>query len=127
MNQNNLFEKFQSGFCFLHSTETALVKVTTNLLLAANTGQHSILILLDLSSAFNTVNHDDLISCLKNLVGISDVALDWFISYLSNRSFSVVLGDVSSSHAPLFCGVPQGFILGPFPFYVHTIPWANYA
>ena len=55
--------------------------------------------MVDLSSAFDTVDHNVLISRLKNYVGISDVALDWFISYLSNRSFSVVLGDVSSSCA----------------------------
>lgn len=82
----------------------------------------SILIILDLSSAFDTVDHDFLISRLKNYVGISDVALDWFVSYLSNRSFSVILGEASSSHAPLFCGVPQGSILGPLLFNIYMLP-----
>ena len=102
MNDNHIFEKFQSGFHSLLSTETALVKVANDLLLAADSGLYSILILLYLSSAFDTVDHNVLISHLKNYVGISDVALDWFISYLSNRSFSVRLGEASSSCAPLF-------------------------
>lgn len=82
MNNNDIFEKFQSGFRSLHSTETALIKVTNDLLRAADSGIFSILIILDLSSAFDTVDHDFLISRLKNYVGISDVALDWFVSYL---------------------------------------------
>lgn len=81
MNNNDIFEKFQSGFRSLHSTETALIKVTNDLLRAADSGIFSILIILDLSSAFDTVDHDFLISRLKNYVGISDVALDWFVSY----------------------------------------------
>lgn len=73
---------FQSGFRPLHSVEKALVKL-------------SILIILDLSSAFETVDHNIIISRLKHSVGISEVALNWFISYLSNRTFSVMLGDAS--------------------------------
>ena len=62
-----------------------------------------------------------LIRCLKKHVGISDVALDWFISYLWNRSFSVRFGEASSSCAPLFWGVPQGSILGPLLFTVYML------
>ena len=91
MNDNHIFEKFQSDIRSLHSTETALVKVANDLLLAADSGLYSILILFDLISAFDTVDHNVLISHLKNYVGISNVALDLFISYLSNRSFSVRL------------------------------------
>ncbi len=68
------------------------------------------------------MDHNVLINRLKTYVGIRDVPLDWFISYLSNRSFSVALGDASSSHAPLFCGVPQGSILGPLLFNICKLP-----
>lgn len=64
----------------LQITETALVKIINNLLLAADAGLYSILILIDLRSAFDTVDQHVLISHLKNYVGISDVALYWFIS-----------------------------------------------
>ncbi len=64
------------------------------------------------------VDSNVLINHLKNFVGISDIAINWSISYLSNRSFSVMLGDASSSHAALFCGVPQGSILLLFTTYI---------
>ena len=64
LDNNDLFEKFQSGFCSWHSIETSLIKVTNDLLLAADSGLCSILIVLDLSSAFDMVDHDSPISRL---------------------------------------------------------------
>ena len=79
MNDNHIFEKFQSGFHSLHSTETALVEVANDLLLAADSGLYSILILLDLSSAFDRVDHNVLISqcgCgLVHLLSVQQVIL----------------------------------------------------
>ena len=125
MNFNSVFEKFQSGFRTLHSTETTLLKVTNDLLMAADSGDSSVLFLLDLSSAFDTVDHPILIERLEHWVGISDVALAWLSSYLTGRSLAVVIGETSSSQAPLTCGVPQGSILGPLLFSIYMLPLGN--
>lgn len=114
--QPSHFWKIWSGFHSLYSTEITLVKVTM-----ADTGLYAILNLLDPSSAFDTVDHIVLINHLKSHVGISD-SLDWFISYLSNRFFSAMLGGSSSSHVPFFCGVPHGSILDSLLFTVYTLP-----
>lgn len=82
----------------------------------------SVLVLLELSFAFDTVDHNILINCLKTFVGISDTALDWFKSHLAERSFSVMIGRASSYSNPLICGVPQGSILGPLLFSSYILP-----
>lgn len=86
-------EKFQSGFRSLHSTESALIRVTNDLC-AADAGYCSVLLLLDLSTAFNTADHTILVNHLKERVGINDTTLKWIHSYLVDRSFAVVVGVV---------------------------------
>ncbi len=83
--KNDIYEEFQSGFRPRHSTETALVKITNDLLLASDQGCISLLVLLDLSAAFDTIDHDILIDRLQNYTGIQGQALRWFRSYLSDR------------------------------------------
>ncbi len=78
-------EDFQSGFRPYHSTETALIRVTNDLLLSSDRGCISLLVLLDLSVAFDTIDHNILLNRLENFVGISGSALAWFKSYLSDR------------------------------------------
>ncbi len=118
LTQNNLLDSNQSGFRSGHLTETALLSVVEALRLARAASKSSLLILLDLSAAFDTVNHQILLSTLLKK-GISGTALQWFESYLSDRSFKVSWrGEVSKSQH-LATGVPQGSVLGPLLFSVY--------
>ena len=81
----NISEKFQSSFRPYHSTETALIRVINDMLMTSDMGSPSVLVLLDLSAAFNTIDHSVLINRLEHLVGLSGTVLSWFRSYLSNR------------------------------------------
>ncbi len=87
--QNDIFEKFQSGFKANHSTETALLKVLNDILTSVDSDDSVILILLDLSAASDTIDHNILITRLEKTVCIRGIALEWFRSFLSNRTFSV--------------------------------------
>lgn len=78
---HGIIEALQSGFKALHSTESALLKVFNNLLLATDSGDSAILMLLDLKAALNTVDRSILISRLEHCVGIKGTALEWFGSY----------------------------------------------
>ncbi|XP_013871818.1 RNA-directed DNA polymerase from mobile element jockey [Austrofundulus limnaeus] len=89
LDEHNIMDVFQSGFKSLHSTETALLRVYNDILLACDSGDHVILVLLDLTAAFDTVDHSILLMRLQHQVGISGTALDWLRSYLANRTFSV--------------------------------------
>lgn len=125
LNINSLLEDFQSGFRVHHSTETALVKITNDLLIASDKGLVSVLVLLDLSAAFDTINHEILICRLEKLIGIKGTALSWFKSYLSNRSQFVHVNEKSSRHTEVKYGVPQGSVLGPILFNLYMLPLGN--
>ncbi|XP_068597914.1 uncharacterized protein [Brachionichthys hirsutus] len=122
LNSNSLFEPFQSGFRPNHSTETALIKVTNDLLLSSDSGHLSILILLDLTAAFDTISHSILLSRLKTTLNITGSALSWLQSYLTNRQQFIHINHCSSSTAPLLQGVPQGSVLGPLLFILYILP-----
>ena len=75
-----------------------------------------ILILLDLSAAFDTIDHKQLLQCLSSQFGFSELALKWFHSYISNRTQSVKINTSISQPKSLTYGVPQGSVLGPLLF-----------
>ncbi len=119
LSQNNKLDAKQSGFRSGHLTETALLSVTEALRIAKADSKSSVLILLDLSAAFDTVNHQILLSTLSSL-DITGIPLHWFESYLTGRSFRVAWGgEVSKAHK-LVTGVPKGSVLGPLLFSTYT-------
>ena len=85
-------------------------------------GLPTALVLLDLSAAFDTIDHNVLLDCLSSWFGFGDTVLKWFASYLSDRNQSIKVGDVLSDPEKLEFGVPQGSFLGPILFSLYTTP-----
>ncbi len=118
---HNTLDKFHSGFvgCIL---QTALLRISSDLLMQADVGYCSVLVLLDLNAAFDTVDHCILINRLTQWVGIVGSALYWFSSHLSDRIFLVTVDSNDSSTEFLCCEIPQGFVLGPMLFSLYFPP-----
>ena len=116
---NNLFGDFQSAYRKFHSCETAITKITNDILLSLDNKECSFLLFLDLSAAFDTVDHNILLSTLNEKYGIGGIVLQWFQSYLSGRSYKVKIGKHFSKGICLLFGVPQGSILGPILFILY--------
>ena len=122
LTSNELNEIFQSAYKKFCSTETATLKVQNDILMAIDKQQCVILILLDLSAAFDTVDHDQLLSCMSARLGITDDAIKWFRSYLTDRTQCVNFNGNRSSKHILKYGVPQGSVLGPILFVIYILP-----
>ena len=121
MEANTLHDPLQSAYKSGHSTETALIKVQNDLLRSIDDRGVSVLVLLDMSAAFDTVDHDVLLSRL-HWMGIRDAPLRWFRSYLTDRKQYVKIQDSKSNTTSLSSGVPQGSVLGPLLFLVYLLP-----
>ena len=113
---NGLLPEHQSAYRRCHSTETALLRVTSDALLAADRGMVTLLGMLDLSSAFDCVNHQILLNRLEHSFGISSAALSWIRTYLDDRVQRVRYGGATTGWSSVACGVPQGSVLGPLFF-----------
>uniref|UniRef100_A0A8C2F867 Reverse transcriptase domain-containing protein n=1 Tax=Cyprinus carpio TaxID=7962 RepID=A0A8C2F867_CYPCA len=122
LNSNVYLDDFQSGFRTHHSTETALIKIINDSRLNSDSGKISVLVLLDLSAAFDTVDHNILIERLENWVRLSRMVLKWFRSFLEGRGFYVSIEEHKSKWTSMTCGVPQGSILAPLLFNLYMLP-----
>src|SRR5881296_1134558 len=114
------FNPLQSAYRKQHSTETALVKILDDLYRIIDEQKVAVLIGLDLSAAFDTIDHDTLINRLQSVFGVTGVALKWIEAYLRGRSQYVKIGSERSLTTPCDVGVPQGSVLGPFLFSIYT-------
>ena len=122
LHENGLQECLQSAYKEHHSCETALVRVQNDILRSVDDNRCVILLLLDMSAAFDTVDHSILLKRLQSRYGISGSALAWFNSYLKDRTQFVRIGGTSTNVQELICGVPQGSVLGPLLYVLYTAP-----
>ncbi len=117
--KNNILPNCQSGFRKKFSTASAMCHITDNLFKARDESLVGILILLDYSKAFDTINHKLLIAKLK-YYGFSDTANELVKSYLTDRTQCVKVNNTLSSQKSIGAGVPQGSIIGPLLFIIYT-------
>ena len=120
VDENNFLPIFQSAYRSGHNTECVMLKIFNDLSMAIDSGRLSFLCLLDLSAAFDTIDHVILIRRLSVKFGIHGPALNWLSSYLSDRTQTVKYNNQCSDLSTPVCGVPQGSILGPCLFIMYT-------
>ena len=118
LSTNIIITDSQFGFMEGKSTEDAIVAFTHNILKSFDEKHYTVGVFLDLSKAFDTVDHGILLYKLDHY-GVRDVANTWFTSYLGNRKQYVTFNDADSSLSRMCCGVPQGSILGPILFLIY--------
>ena len=123
LNSHNLSNSCQSAYRPGHSNETAPLIVVNDLFLSHNKGNISVLVLLYFSSEFDTIDHTIHVNRLNTDFGFTDTVLQWFSSYLTDRTHYVSLCNHCSDFAPVHSGVPLGSVLCPilFTMYITTL------
>ena len=122
INSSNTSNQYQSAYRKFHSTETALLKIHSDILASMDAGNVIALTLLNLSAAFDTIDHTILLSRLDDWFGVTGKALN---SYLTDRCQRIKIGDCLSFKADLKFGVPQGSVLCPLLFTLYTTPLSS--
>ena len=119
--QNNLLFEKQFGFRAGHSTEHALVQLIDQICDSFNNNHYTLGVFIDLSKAFDTVDHDILLKKLQ-IYGLQNNVLNWFKSYLTKRKQFIEYDNIKSrtKFLDIKCGVPQGSILGPLLFIIYV-------
>ena len=125
--KNKLHAKHQSGYKKKHSCETGMFRMVGDIQQMTAKRNHVALLLLDLSSAFDVLDHDILINRLKVHFGIEGDALTWLTTYLKDRTFSVCIQGCHGKKTVLLFGVPQGSLLGPLLFILYSKEIENIA
>ena len=127
MIQSDNFSVNQSAYRQHYSTETALLHILNDIYGKIDEGQCTLLVALDMSAAFDTVEHSVLITRLENSFGLGGSAIMWIQSYLADRTQYVHIESAYSSNTDCPCGVPQGSVLGPLLFVAYTAPMSSIA
>ena len=122
----NSQDKFQSAYKAGHSTETALLKIKNDVCIAMDEGKVTLLVMLDLSAAFDTIDHNLLLKRLL-LLGFDGTVTHWIQSYLNHRTQMVKINNQFSQPSQPLCGVPQGSVLGPLLFSIYILPISKIA
>ena len=123
-NKINVLSDNQFGFRKNHSTFHTLILIVDKIQRAMEEGNYSCGVFIDLSKAFDTLNHNILLGKLERY-GIRGIAKDCFASYLYNREHFVSIGNIVSDKRPISCDVPQGSVLGPHLFLIYVNDIAN--
>ena len=113
----------QSAYGHFHSTETALTRVFNDVLLAIDKGHEAVIVLLDFSAAFDSIDHDTMTDRFQRCYGIKGTALQWLTSYLDNRKQRIRVNGSLSEPFPLPWEVPQGVCDGTLG--VHPLHWTT--